>query len=127
MQKIRTQGKQLLVGGAVVIVFLLLSTLSGRMSELQRLTAQRERAAAEATTLSSTEQALQTQIAFATSAAAVEAWAYVDGRYIRPGDHPVVPVTVSVPEATPTSLPQPTPVPQDNWEIWWALFFDDPP
>jgi cell division protein FtsB len=63
----------------------------------------------------------------------VEQWARSEGKMARPGEILVVPVPVeSSVEATPepeiifTDV-QTTPPEPDPWEIWWALFFDNPP
>jgi cell division protein FtsB len=63
----------------------------------------------------------------------VEQWARGEGKMIRDGEVLVVPVP-AVPGAT-AATPQPTPSVQvqttspelENWMLWWALFFDEPP
>ena len=103
-----------------------MSEFNNRMSELDRLTEQRDRAVSQITSLVQTQSALQTQIAYATSVAAVDEWAYEDGHLIHPGDNPIVPLTEDG-EVNPTPVPIPPeskPKPIENWEVWFALFFD---
>ena len=67
--------------------------------------------------------ALEKEIGYASSDAAVEKWAY-ENHMARPGDYPVVAIDPkqSVPE--PTFAPQPTPVEMENWQRWLSLFVD---
>ena len=126
MQWIKSHLRQVLVGGLIVILILLMAEFNNRMTELNHLTEQRERAAFQITSLVQTQTSLGTQIAYATSAAAVEEWAYEEGKLVRPGDNPIVPLAEG-------ETGQPTPVPVvpiqsgdvvQNWEVWVALFFD---
>ena len=126
MQWIRLHFKQILTGALIVVIILLMAEFNNRMTELNRLTVQRDRAAAQITSLVQTQSAVGTQIAYATSAAAVEEFAYEEGRLVRPGDHPVVPLTNGEQEVlTPVPV---TPINTEdfvqNWEVWLALFFD---
>jgi len=126
MQWLKLHLKQMLVGALIVVIILLMAEFNNRMTELNRLTVQRGQAAAQITSLVQTQAALETQIAHATSVAAVEEWAYEEGRLVRPGDNPVVPLPGSE-EGSPTPVPS-VPLESDgvveNWEVWYALFFD---
>jgi hypothetical protein len=126
MQWIKLHLKQALVGALIVVIILLMAEFNNRMTELNRLTVQRNRAAGQITSLVQTQISLETQIAVATSVAAVEEWAYEEGRLVRPGDNPVVPLA-SGEEDSSTSVPS-VPLESDNvvenWEVWIALFFD---
>ena len=97
------------------------------MADLRRLSKKSQEVAGEATHLHETEMALETQIAFATSQAAVEQWAYQEGRQVREGEVIIVPVGQS--GNTPESTPIPTQIvlPRRNWETWLSLFIDSPP
>jgi hypothetical protein len=96
------------------------------MEELNRLTSQLKVVQAEATVVVQTQTALASQVAYATSDAAVEAWAY-DNKMIRPGEHPVG----IVPEGNVTATPIYTTVQMEQspptWRIWWELFFGNHP
>jgi len=109
----------------LVVIVLMLADFNNRVLELNRLTTQQELVASQATALFATQQALETQIAYATSIQAVEEWAYEEGRMTQNGDVLVVPLPGSEMLPTPTATPIPQETPLANWEVWWALFFDN--
>jgi hypothetical protein len=114
----------LTIGGFIVLVLLVLD-FNSRMADLRRLSSEKERVGAQVTSLIDTQEALITQIAYATSEAAVYKWAYESRRYARPDDHLVVPIQQG--DATPVPTPMPTVEPEivSNWQVWLALFLDD--
>ena len=66
---------------------------------------------------------LQTQIAGATSEAAVEAWAHSEGKLVREDEKLVVPIP---PPGAATPLPAtatPFPAPPSAWLVWRELVF----
>jgi hypothetical protein len=111
----------LIILGLFVAVVLLID-FNRRMEELGRLTAKLDSVRAEGTSIMQTQEALLTQVAYATSDNAVEQWAY-DNKWVRVGEHPVV----LVPAGSVTPTPEPQVVAQTesppNWRIWWELFF----
>jgi len=115
----------MLIGFAVLV--LLVMDFNNRMAELRRLTAEKEDVSARVTSLVETQLALETQVADATSEAAVYYWAYNFEHLGKEGDVLVVPIQ---PEG---SLPQPTPTPVvtpeviQKWQVWLSLFIDQPP
>jgi cell division protein FtsB len=123
MKKIRIDPKRLVVIGALVLGFLLLMGLFDRLTELASLNRLEKTVRSEVSQYTATIKSLYTQIAYATSEAAVEEWARQEGHMARPGDVLIVPVSPG--GTTPQSVFQPTPTPQpvSNWEVWWALFF----
>lgn len=110
--------------GILLLVFIVLE-FNRRLEELNLLNGQRDLVQAQATQAVQTQLALQTQVAYAGSNAAVEEWARTDGHFIQDGDLPVVPL--GQPGAPPIQAATPTPVPTQpaNWEIWWGLFFGE--
>ena len=108
--------------GIVMLVFIVLE-FNRRLEELNMLNRQNQIIQTQATQAIQTQFALQTQVAYAGSTAAVEEWARTDGHYIKDGDLPVVPI--GQPGAAPVEANTPTPVPTKpaNWEIWRDLFF----
>ena len=108
--------------GILVLVFIVLE-FNRRLEELNMLNAQRTLVQMQATQAVQTQLALQTQVAYAGSNAAVEEWARTDGHFIQDGDLPVVPL--GQPAAPPIEAGTPTPIPTQpaNWEVWWDLFF----
>lgn len=110
--------------GMLALVFIVLE-FNRRLEELNLLNKQNQFVHVQATQAIQTQSALQTQVAYAGSDAAVEQWARTDGHYIKDGDLPVVPVgqAGSVPLAA--STPAPVPTRPANWEVWWNLFFGE--
>lgn len=110
--------------GIIALVFIVLE-FNRRLEELQLLEKQHELVLTQATQAVQTQMALQTQVAYAGSDAAVEEWARTDGHYIQEGDLPVVPL--NQPGAAPVELstPVPTPTPMTNMQVWWDLFFGE--
>ncbi len=111
----------LIVVGLVVAVVLLID-FNRRMEELNRLSTNLKAVQEQGTEIMDTQIALVTQVAYATSDAAVEQWAY-ENKWVRVGEHPVDIVpggnatpTVAPPVSTQTAVPP-------NWRIWWELFF----
>jgi len=116
----------LMVVGFAVLVLLVMD-FNSRMAELRRLTAEKDDVSARVTSLVETQNALETQVAYATSDAAVYYWAYNFQHMGREGDVLVVPIQPV------GSTPQPTPAPVvtaeviQNWQVWLSLFVDQPP
>ena len=108
--------------GILVLVFIVLE-FNRRLEELNVLNQQNHIIQTQATQAIQTQFALQTQVAYAGSTAAVEEWARTDGHYIKDGDLPVVPV--GQPGSVPVEASTPTPAPTQiaNWQVWWKLFF----
>jgi len=115
--------KRLVAVVVFVIAFFLMMDLFGRLTELSRLGSQRDDMVTEVFSLTGTLQALDTQVAYATSAVAVEDWARQEGHMVKSGDVLIVPIQPE--SATPMTYLTPAPTTQrvSNWDIWWALFF----
>ncbi len=119
--------KPFLILGGFVVLILLVTDFNSRMAELRRLTAEKESVSARVTSLVQTQDVLKTQVADATSEAAVYAWAYNYGHLGREGD------VIVVPKQQPGYTPEPTPTPVvtpeviQNWQVWLSLFVDQPP
>jgi hypothetical protein len=114
--------QNILIALGLVVALILLIDFNHRMEELNRLTAKLATVRAEGTAVMRTQEALLTQVAFATSDEAVEPWAY-ESKWIRPGEHPVelLPAGGVTPTPQPATIVQTQPLP--NWKIWWELFF----
>jgi hypothetical protein len=106
----------------IAILVLLMMDFNNRMADLQRLTGERDHLSTRVGQLTQTIQVLNTKIAYATSDLAVEEWARQQGRMVKPGDMPIVPIAPAggTPQPTPTSVATRRVV--NNWEIWYALF-----
>ncbi|UCD42600.1 MAG: hypothetical protein JSV69_03040 [Chloroflexota bacterium] len=116
--------KYALVVIGLVVLTLLVMDFNNRMAELRRLSDKREDVALEATGLMQTQLHLETQIAYATSEAAVVEWAYEEGHMVREGENLVIPL--EYPGFTPqiTVIPTATPEPESNLQIWFSLFLE---
>ena len=109
----------------VFILILVVIEFNSRLEELNRLNDQREDIRAAATQAIQTQMALKTQVAYAGSTAAVEEWARTEGHYVQEGDQPVIPIGQPGSEPVIAATPIPSPVPMQNWEVWWKLFFGE--
>jgi cell division protein FtsB len=116
--------KYILSALGMVVLILLIMDFNSRMAELRRLSSEKTVVGRQATQLVQTNAYLETQIAYATSELAVEAWAREEQHMIKPGDNPVVPLA----PANSTPIPTPTQVVTtkviNNWDLWMSLFFD---
>jgi cell division protein FtsB len=108
--------------GIIMLVFIVLE-FNRRLEELRMLNGQHEIMLTQATQVQATQAALSTEMAFASSDAAVEEWARTDGHFVQDGDLPVVPIPQPGAPPVEASTPVPTPTPMQNWEVWWELFF----
>jgi hypothetical protein len=108
--------------GILMLVFIVLE-FNRRVEQLKTLDGQYALMQSQATQALQTQAALNTQVAFAGSNAAVEQWARVDGHYVQDGDLPVVPIGQPGVAPIEASTPVPTPTPMQKWEAWWQLFF----
>ena len=109
----------------IFVLILAVIEFNTRLEELNRLNEQRDLVRAIATQAMQTQVALNTQVAYAASTAAVEEWARTEGHYIKEGDQAVIPVGQPGSEPVIVSTPVPAPTPMQNWEVWWSLFFDE--
>ena len=123
---------QLMLAVALTIGLVLALNFSSRISldrDLARIHAEFSR---EIDLLLSEQERLIAELDYVKSDAYVEYWARDEGKMIREGEFLILPQSVGVAadEPTPprrlvefqTTLPKPK-----NWELWWALFFDEPP
>jgi cell division protein FtsB len=127
VEKLKRSGKLVVLLVVMLFLVLLILGFNHRVAQYRQLAEQAERLEVSVTMLQQTQRYLETQVAYATSEASVEEWAYREGRWIREGDHLVVPYS-SV-EHTPTPRPQFEATSQAlaTWEIWRILFFEQLP
>ena len=123
MQRPKQLWIYLLVLVAIALLVFMVMDFNGRVANLRRLTEEREKVAAEKSSLEQTRSSLEERITYATSPAAVEDWAYDKGHMVKPGDVPIVPLSEGEVTPTPVVVLQATPQPASNWEAWQELFF----
>ncbi|OGO63503.1 MAG: hypothetical protein A2030_10720 [Chloroflexi bacterium RBG_19FT_COMBO_50_10] len=114
----------ILVGFAVLV--LLVMDFNSRMSELRRLTSEKEDVSARVTSLVETQRSLETQVTYATSEAAVYYEAYNFQHLGKEGDVLVVPIPAEGNQPQPTPTPAVTPLVIHNWQVWLSLLVDQP-
>ncbi len=125
MMKMVWEARKKIIGlGAVVLLVLLMMNLNSRLSEYFHLSSERDKLSTEVGYYSITKVALDTLAAYATSDQAVEEWARDEARMARPGDQVIVPLTPAGQTLEPVIQVTPTPTVIENWEVWWALFFE---
>jgi hypothetical protein len=117
---------QILIVVGIVAGLLIVLDFSQRLATAQRLRGAADQVATEVAQLEYENTMLQTQVAYATTDAAVIEWAHEHGKLVQPGEVLVVPV-VPTPEPTPQPTPPPAPAPPPTWALWWNLFFDTSP
>ncbi len=123
--RFRVDFRRLGVLAGIAILLFLIMDFNNRMEELTRLQKEASLVRAQATAVIVTQYALQTQVAYATSPAAVEAWAREQNRMAQEGDLVVIPL----PEPGATIPPTPIPTPVLNgltkWDVWLDLLFGE--
>lgn len=121
--RIKSYIKRLLFVLIFTIIVVMFMDLNSRLVKLYQKNEQREELEVEIYQLELTATTLHTQIAYATSEAAVEEYAREHGKLTLPGDVPVIPVGQPDVNITPAVTPTPLPKTVENWEVWQALFF----
>ncbi|MBL8096644.1 MAG: hypothetical protein JNL73_20885 [Anaerolineales bacterium] len=99
---------------------------SQRLAQSQQRVEQSQMVASEVALLEAERSALQTQVAYATTDAAVIAWAHSSAKMVQGDEVLVVPVIpTGAPTPFPTPAPLPTPLP--NYELWVQSFLESAP
>jgi hypothetical protein len=125
MKSIFRDKKQVIAVVLFLVFVFLMMDLNNRLSELFRLSGQRDQMKTEVSQLRRTELAIASQVAYATSDAGVKKWAYEEGHQSMPGDNVIIPLPAG--NFTPVAPTQVVPTVQkvENWEIWRMLFFGE--
>jgi len=108
---------------AIVVFLTLVMNFNSRLEELSRLQGEAATVRVQATAVIVTQQALETQLALATSPAAVEEYARDQARMVQPGDKAFI--VMPFPGATPPPAPTATPIltSMTKWDVWMILIF----
>ena len=119
---------------AVALAFGLILTLnfSSRITLDRDLGRIHARFAAEIEALLAEQKELIEELSYVKSAAYVEYWARDEGKMIREGEVLIMPKSdgegASTGQSTVRLVEFETTAPEaQNWELWWALFFDGAP
>jgi hypothetical protein len=121
------RGRTIFLVGFLILVVIWMIAFGGRIADLNRLSDEYTKAQETISALTATTRALATGVVRAGSDAAVEEWAYEEGKMIREGDHRVAIVPIEGTPAAPTPFPTPIPEPKNLFQIWWQLFFNTKP
>lgn len=125
MMKSVWEARKKIIGlAAIILLIWLMMNINSRVSEYFHLSSERDKLGTEVSYLQATKIALQTNVAYATSDQAVEDWARKEAHMAKPGDKVVIPLTPASQTLQPQITATPTPQYVENWEVWWALFFE---
>lgn len=117
--------KKTIVFAFLVVLVLLMMDMNARLSDLNRLTTQRDQLSTEVAQLEETRSSLMKKLAYATSEVAVEEWARVFNRLSQPGDQVIIPLPTGYVTPTPVIVEPPVQRDLQKWEVWRALFFGE--
>jgi len=127
-------GTQVMFAVILALALMLAINFSGRVSADRQLSNIRDTVLREIDLLKREQGDLIARLAYVQSDAFVGDWARSEGKMVRDGDVLILPVPVnaSADAATPAPIsnpapPQTRPQQAENWQLWWALFFDSPP
>jgi cell division protein FtsB len=125
LEKIHLDTRRTVLIAVILLLVGLMMDFNSRLSELFNLNEQKDKVIIRVTALAKTAQVIDTQIAYATSEAAVGEWARQEGHMAKPGDIPIVPLAPAgyTPQPTPTQMVIATQA--SNWQIWWAVIFGE--
>jgi len=125
MKKNSINFRRYIIYAIFILLFFLLMGLSARVNELNQLTDQYEMMKTEVIALRSTNNNLETRIAYATSVAAVDEYARERGYMVKPGEILVVPISPNIETPIVAETPELKTEEYPNWKIWYQLFFSD--
>ncbi len=128
----RLTSVQVILGVALTLGLVLALNFSSRIKLDRDLGRIHDEFAREIDGLLADQRSLLSELDYVKSDAYVEYWARDEGKMVRDGEVLVFPQGVGVQDVLPAStrrlfdLETTAPEPE-NWELWWALFFDGPP
>jgi len=116
----------------LAVGLMLAVNFSSRIVADRSLTDVQETVLKEIDVLKQQNDDLQKRLEYVKSDAYVEAWAHSEGKMVRDGEMLVFPVpstyATPMPIVSTGGVPVQTTLPRpENWQVWWALFFDAPP
>lgn len=128
----RLSSVQIMFAVILSVGLMLALQFSSRIQEDRDLQRIHDQVVQEIEFLEQQQEDLMEELNYVRSDAYVERWARDEGKMIREGEVLVLPQPLeSSIEAEPTPVTfvdfETTPPEPENWELWWALFFDSPP
>ncbi|MCY4070155.1 MAG: hypothetical protein OXG60_02540 [Chloroflexi bacterium] len=128
----RFSSAQILIAVILTLGLLLTLNFSGRIQLDRELQGIHAEVLAEIADLQIEQQSLVEELKYVKSDAYVEYWARDDGKMIREGEILIIPQGIGTSDAPPSAVVQlvefvTTEPEPENWELWWALFFDGGP
>ncbi|MCS6835120.1 MAG: hypothetical protein NZ750_03770 [Anaerolineae bacterium] len=127
-------GTQVMFAVIVALALMLTVNFSGRVSADRQLRAIRDTVLREIDLLKREQGELIARLAYVQSDAYVSDWARSEAKMVRDGEVLILPVPMSAtsaeddqPAVTEFAPPQTRQQQPENWQLWWALFFDSPP
>ncbi|HKY84676.1 MAG TPA: hypothetical protein VJ160_07615 [Anaerolineales bacterium] len=115
--------QRLMIVVGVIAALFILGDLNRRMEDARRMERDARTLASQVAGLESLSVELQTQIAGATSEAAIEAWAHGEGKLVRDDEKLVVPIPPPGAATPSPATPTPLPSPPSTWLVWRELLF----
>ena len=125
-------GIQIMLAVALTIGLVIALNFSSRIQLDRDLGQIHAQFSAEIEALLVDQDALIEELSYVKSDAYVAYWARDEGKMIRDGEVLIMPKSVGAPVTQQrstvrlvefqTTIPEP-----ENWQLWWALFFDAPP
>lgn len=108
--------------GIAILLFLIMD-FNTRIEGLSRLQNELATVQVRGTGVVVTQQALETQVGYATSDAAAQEYARNQAHMAQPGDNVIVPMPVPGSTPAPSATPTPTFANLTNWEVWMEYLF----
>ncbi len=115
---------QVLTIVGLVVWLLVLLDFNRRLAAEQQLVNAANEARTQVAKLDAEHGLLETQVAFATTDAAVIQWAHENGKIAQGSEVLVVPL-LPTPQPTPLPPMAPLPVAPPTWVLWQNLFFGE--
>jgi hypothetical protein len=125
MDKILANRRRVIIIVLVAIAVLLILDYHSRSALLFKVESQHQLIREEVNQLEQTQQSLLADIEYATSYAYVQQYAREEKHEVQEGDVAIVPVSPYEVTPIPTPVILPTPHAVKNWEVWYAIFFEN--
>jgi len=126
-------GTQIMFAAILMIGLVLAVQFSSRIDDDQALQDVQRQVQQEIELLRNEQSRLLNELEFVRSDSYVETWARGEGKMVQEGEVLVIPVPSGISIEEDSTPPQPsvalltTEPDPEPWQLWWELFFDQPP